>query len=104
MKKYKYSESLASGTIAAGGTLGILMPPSLGFILYAILIEQSIGRLFMAGIIPGILEVIFYTATILILCEISPMMGPRGPRTMFKEKVYSLKNTWPVILLRPFPV
>jgi len=99
MKRYKYSESLAAGTIAACGTLGILIPPSLGFILYAILTEESIGRLFMAGIIPGILEVIFYTATILIICKISPMMGPRGPRTMFKEKVYSLKNTWPVILL-----
>jgi tripartite ATP-independent transporter DctM subunit len=99
MKRYRYSESLASGTIAAGGTLGILIPPSLGFILYAILTEESIGRLFMAGIIPGILEVIFYTATILIMCEINPMMGPRGPKTMFMEKVYSVKNTWPVILL-----
>ncbi len=99
MKKFRYSDKLASGTIAAGGTLGILIPPSLGFILYAILTEESIGRLFMAGLIPGILEVIFYTVTIVILCKINPMMGPRGPKTGMRDKIYSLKYTWPVILL-----
>ena len=99
MKKFKYSEKLASGTIAAGGTLGILIPPSLGFILYAILTEESIGRLFMAGIIPGLLEVVFYTATILIICRINPLMGPRGPKAGFGAKIYSLKNTWSVLLL-----
>jgi C4-dicarboxylate transporter DctM subunit len=99
MKKFKYSDKLASGTIAAGGTLGILIPPSLGFILYAILTEESIGRLFMAGLVPGILEVIFYTATILILCQMNPLMGPRGPKTGMMDKIYSLKYTWPVLSL-----
>ena len=99
MRRYKYDPKLATGTIAAGGTIGILIPPSLGFILYAILTEESIGRLFMAGIIPGILEVLFYTATIYIMCLMSPSMGPRGTQFGFKEMVYSLKNTWPVIAL-----
>ncbi len=99
MRKFKYSDKLASGTIAAGGTLGILIPPSLGFILYAILTEESIGRLFMAGIIPGILEVVFYTSAILIICRVNPLMGPKGSRTAWIEKIYSLKYTWPVILL-----
>ncbi|KPK21506.1 MAG: C4-dicarboxylate ABC transporter permease [Nitrospira bacterium SG8_3] len=99
MKKYKYDPRLATGTVAAGGTIGILIPPSLGFILYAILTEESIGRLFMAGIIPGILEVIFYVALIYIMCLMNPALGPRGPKTMFGEKIRSLKNTWPVLLL-----
>jgi len=99
MKKYNYSDRLASGTIAAGGTIGILIPPSLGFILYAILTEESIGQLFMAGMIPGILEVLFYMATILVICFINPSSGPRGPKTSLKEKIYSLKTTWPVFAL-----
>ena len=99
MKKYKYSDQLASGTIAAGGTIGILIPPSLGFILYAVLTEESIGRLFMAGMIPGLLEVLFYVATILLLCTLIPSYGPRGPRTGFREKVFALRTTWPVLAL-----
>jgi tripartite ATP-independent transporter DctM subunit len=99
MKRFNYDQGLATGTVAAGGTLGILIPPSIGFILYAILTEQSIGRLFMAGIIPGILEVIFYTGIIWLLCAINPSRGPRGPRQSFKEKIFSLGQTWPVILL-----
>jgi C4-dicarboxylate transporter DctM subunit len=99
MKKYKYDPKLATGTVAAGGTIGILIPPSLGFILYAILTEESIGRLFMAGIIPGILEVVFYVGLIYLMCRLNPSLGPRGPKTAMGEKVRSLKNTWPVLLL-----
>jgi tripartite ATP-independent transporter DctM subunit len=99
MKKFKYNDKLAAGAVAAGGTIGILIPPSLGFILYAILTEESIGQLFMAGMIPGILEILFYVVTIFILCAVHPHYGPRGPKTSIMEKIYSMKATWPVLVL-----
>jgi len=99
MKKYNYDMQLASGSVAAGGTLGILIPPSMGFILYGIFTETSIGKLFMAGIIPGVLEVVFYIVTILFLCTVRPSMGPAGPSTPWKQKIVSLKNTWAMIVL-----
>ncbi len=97
MKKYKYAESLATGCIAAGGTMGSLIPPSITLIVYGLLTEQSIGKLFLAGIIPGILEAVFYIVTISILCKRNPVLGPPGEKTSFEEKVVSLKGTWPVL-------
>ena len=99
MKRYNYDAKLAAGCIAAGGTIGILIPPSLGFILYGILTEQSIGQLFIAGIIPGILEVIFYMATIFIICRFNPSLGPPGPRVALKEKIIGLKEVWPMLVI-----
>ena len=99
MKKLGYDSKLAAGCIAAGGSIGILIPPSLGFILYGLLCEQSIGKLFMAGFIPGVLEVAFYSITILIICRMNPKLGPPGPRTNIRQKVSSLKNTWGMISL-----
>ena len=99
MVRYKYSSLLAVGTIAAGGTMGILIPPSMGFILIGILTELSIGKLFIAGIIPGILEVVFYLIAIYIMCKINPKLGPALPRTTFKEKMGTMKFTWPVLSL-----
>lgn len=99
MKRYEYESKLALGTIAAGATLGILIPPSMGFILIGILTEISIGKLFMAGIIPGILEIVFYLVTIFILCRLNPQLGPAGPKTNVKQKIGSLKLTWPVVIL-----
>jgi len=99
MKRNGYSDTLSLGTIAAGGTIGILIPPSMGFILIGILTEVSIGKLFMAGIIPGILEVLFYAATIMILCRVNPNLAPVGEKTTMTEKVRSLRLTWPVLLL-----
>ncbi|MFC1820140.1 TRAP transporter large permease subunit, partial [Thermodesulfobacteriota bacterium] len=81
MRKYNYKPTLATGAIAAGGTIGILIPPSGVLIIYGVLTETSIGRLFTAGLIPGILEAIFYIVTISILCWRRPDLGPRGPRT-----------------------
>lgn len=99
MRKYNYDNQLATGSIAAGGTLGILIPPSLGFILYGILTEQSIGMLFMAGILPGILLTFLFLTAIWIITLIRPNAGPPGPKTGFKEKLLSLKGTWHMLLL-----
>jgi C4-dicarboxylate transporter DctM subunit len=99
MERYKYDSKLSLGTIAAGATLGILIPPSMGFILIGILTEISIGKLFMAGIIPGILEIVFYIVTIYILCRFNPKLGPAGPKTTVKQKIGSLRLTWPVASL-----
>ena len=99
MKRYKYDPALATGCIAAGGSIGILIPPSVPLIIYGILANQSVGKLFIAGFIPGILEALFYIITIAILCRLKPEIGPPGPKTSFLEKVSSLKATWGVILL-----
>jgi tripartite ATP-independent transporter DctM subunit len=99
MKRLNYDPRLATGIIAAGGTLGILIPPSIGFIIYGLLTELSIGKLFVAGIIPGILEIVFYAVTIVILCRLNPRMGPAGPKTTVRQKVGSLRLTWPVGVL-----
>ena len=99
MRKYNYDEKLSTGAVAAGGTIGILIPPSMGFILYGILTEESIGKLFVAGIIPGILEIVFYIAVIIILCRFDAMLGPAGPKTSITEKLPALKNTWPMLAL-----
>jgi tripartite ATP-independent transporter DctM subunit len=99
MKKYKYQDALATGAVAAGGSVGILIPPSVILILYGIITEQSIGKLFLAGIIPGLMEAGFYIITVYYLTLLDPKRGPRGPKTTLKEKVGSLKSAWEVMLL-----
>lgn len=99
MKRYKYDDRLAAGSIACGGTLAILIPPSLGFIVYAILTEQSIGTLFIAGILPGITVVIMYCAVIYILCWRNSLMGPAGPKTTFKQKLLDSRSIWSLAVL-----
>ncbi|MGB9886414.1 MAG: TRAP transporter large permease [Moorellales bacterium] len=93
MKKFNYDSRLAAGCLAAGGTIGIMIPPSLGFILYGLLTEQSIGQLFIAGIIPGILQVLFYVITIALLCRFNPNLAPLtvSRSLSFKEKVVETK-------------
>ncbi|WDP92293.1 MAG: TRAP transporter large permease [Desulfobacter sp.] len=99
MEKYKYDSALATGSIAAGGSIGILIPPSVILIIYGILTEQSIAKLFLAGFIPGILEALFYIITILILTRMKPELGPPGPRTTLTDKFLALLKTWEVIVL-----
>jgi C4-dicarboxylate transporter DctM subunit len=99
MQRYNYKSSLAAGSVAAGGTMGILIPPSTGLIIYALLVEESIGKLFIAGIIPGVLEAIFYIVTISIVCWRNPSLGPRTTKTAFLPKLKALKGVWPVIVL-----
>ena len=99
MRRHKYADSLACGCVAAGGSIGILIPPSVPFIIYAMLTELSIGKLFMAGVIPGLMEAAFYILTIYILCRIKPELGPPGPSTTLKEKILSMKDTWGILLI-----
>lgn len=99
MRKHKYDLSLASGSVVAGGTIGALIPPSGMFIIYGILTETSIGAMFAAGIIPGVLLALFYIVTISIICRINPAAGPRGPRYTLREKLSSIKSTGEVIAL-----
>lgn len=99
MKKYNYSDSLATGCIAAGGSIGILIPPSVILIIYGIIAEQSIGKLFLAGFLPGVLEAVFYILTITILVRINPSLGPRGPKTSFREKITGFSDVWEVLIL-----
>ncbi|HPC85654.1 MAG TPA: TRAP transporter large permease [Smithellaceae bacterium] len=99
MKKYRYDPALATGVVAAGGSLGILIPPSTIFIIYGIMTEQSIGELFMAGVIPGILLSCFFVLSILIWASLRPDLGPRGPKSTWKEKFRSLFGLIETLLL-----
>ena len=99
MKRYKYDDAMASGCIVSAGTMGILIPPSMGLILYGLLTEQSVGELFMAGILPGLLLTFLLTLAIMVITAFRPTAGPAGPKTPFKVKVASLKKTWHVVLL-----
>jgi C4-dicarboxylate transporter DctM subunit len=99
MKRYKYRDELATGVVAAGGSLGILIPPSVIFIVYGIMTEQSIGKLFMAGILPGILLSILFILTIYIWVSINPEMAPRVEKQGLKQKIRSLTGLIEVIIL-----
>lgn len=99
MKKYNYSPTLASGVVTAGGPLAILIPPSGNLIIYGILTQQSIGKLFMAGIIPGIIVSVMLVMLIYARGRLNPELGPPGPRTSFDEKLRSLSGLLEVVVL-----
>ncbi|GGL61468.1 TRAP transporter large permease [Wenxinia marina] len=99
MRKHGYSDRLAAGSVAAGGTIGSLIPPSGMFIIYGILTETSIGDMFAAGIVPGVLLAMFYMVSIGIRCRRDPSLGPAGPRFGARERLAGLRRTGDVILL-----
>jgi tripartite ATP-independent transporter DctM subunit len=99
MKKYGYDDMLATGTVASAGTLGILIPPSTVLIVYGILTEESIGKLFVAGILPGIILSLLFVATVILLCLRNPAIGPPGPATTWKQKIRSTTGIIEAIVL-----
>ncbi len=103
MKKYKYDQKFATGCVASGGTLGILIPPSLSFIMYGIMAEQSIGKLFIAGILPGVFLAILFCAYIFFYAQCNTLKVPTlAYKIAFKEKIMSLFKIWDSILLLVF--
>ena len=99
MKRSGYDEKLALGTICAGASMDVMIPPSMAFVIIGILSELSIGKLFMAGVIPGIVQALGYCVLILIWCTVKPEAAPPGPKTSIKQKLYDTYKTWPVLFL-----
>ncbi|MFT7570893.1 MAG: C4-dicarboxylate transporter DctM subunit [Paracoccaceae bacterium] len=99
MRRYNYNEGFAAGTVAAGGTMGILIPPSAALIVYGILTEQSIGDLFIGGIIPGIITIALYIAVIWIVARFWPHLAPRAPASPWNVRWRTLTKIWAVLVL-----
>jgi tripartite ATP-independent transporter DctM subunit len=97
--RYRYSKSFATGTIAVGGTLGILIPPSIILVVYAITTEQNIAKLFKAALIPGLLAALFYCIVIAIVARLNPEAAPAHAKATVKERVTSLLGVWPVLVV-----
>ncbi len=99
MRRYGYDVRLATGSVAAGGTIGILIPPSVILVLYGILTETSISELFLAGMVPGVLTVAFFMITVSIVTRVNPELGPRGEITSGLDKLKAFKDVWGTVLL-----
>jgi tripartite ATP-independent transporter DctM subunit len=99
MKKYGYDDRLATGSVAAGGTLGILIPPSVALVFYGIMTETDIGALFAAGIIPGILGIVLYAGAVVVMTRINPELGPPGEKLPWRARFQALSGIWGMLLL-----
>ena len=99
MRRYGYDDRLATGTIAAGGTLGILIPPSVPMVIYGILTETDIGKLFIAGIVPGVLMILLYNTSINAVTWFRPEWGPSAPRIPLRDRWPYLARVWGVLAL-----
>ena len=100
MKRFKYSPRLATGSIAAGGTLGFLIPPSIGFVVYGMLTEQSIGKLLIAGMFPGITLAAAYIAIVIFQVKLNPSLAPTSPEAVsWKERLLALRGIWETLVV-----
>ena len=99
MRRYRYADSLAAGAIAAGGTLGILIPPSVPMVIYGLLTETDIGRLFIAGILPGLLLTALFMLSIYAVVAIRPGWGPSGERVPWRGRLRTLWKVWAILTL-----
>jgi tripartite ATP-independent transporter DctM subunit len=99
MRRYRYADSLSAGSIAAGGTLGILIPPSVPMVIYGLLAEADIGKLFIAGIVPGILLTLLFIAAIAIQVRFRPELGPPGERIPWVKRWRALTRIWGIVAL-----
>lgn len=104
MRRYKYHDSLASASIAAGGTLGILIPPSVILVIYGLMTEESVGKLFIAGILPGILGVLLYIGAVMFVVTRNPAAGPAGDKTGWADRLIALKDVWATLGLFIFVI
>ena len=104
MRRYGYPQSFATGVIAAGGTLGIMIPPSTVFAVYGLITEQDVGKLFIAGVLPGILAISMYMITITLIGAIRPGYLPAGPQSSWMERLAALRDVWATLLLFAFVI
>lgn len=104
MRRFNYPQAFAAGTIAAGGTLGAMFPPSTVLVVYGIITEQDISRLFLAGVIPGLIAVVMYMTTIAIIGWARPGLLPAGERASWGERLHALKAVWAPLLLFAFVI
>jgi tripartite ATP-independent transporter DctM subunit len=99
MRRYGYPQSFSTGVIAAGGTLGIMIPPSTVFAVYGLITEQDVGKLFIAGIVPGIIAIAMYMITVALIGAVRPQFLPAGHRSPWPERLSSLRDVWATLLL-----
>jgi tripartite ATP-independent transporter DctM subunit len=99
LRRFGYAGSLATGALAAGGTLGIMIPPSVPLVIYAILTQESIGKLFMAAVLPGLIAMVGYMIVVRLIVTLKPQAGPAGPRAPWSERLKALAQVLPVLLV-----
>src|SRR5438477_13140938 len=104
MRRYGYPQSFATGVIAAGGTLGAMLPPSTVLAVYALITQQDVGKLFQAGILPGLLAMTMYMLTIAVIVRVRPNFLPTAPKASWEERLEGLRDVWAPVALFVFVI